>query len=676
MKHTITSKNMLRSSLLMAVTVLCTLFCLWLFTLYDNKYTLKAEIAQANTVLLPENGLRYLVDGWEIYPDSLLSPADFSAESLPLHYDTWAGEYANLSPFHEDGNPYGTATYRIKLKGQGMMSLYLQEPLCASRVFVNGQELGGTGNVEPEDYRPIVRDTVYSFSLNGEADLIIQLANYSHYYGGLWFPPAVGSPDAISRAAASRMIFYGLFLFASLTLSLFCVILWLENYRQRKSVEFYFGMLCFFFALRISYPFLRLWGVPLVRLFYALEDAAALLGIYYVIRIISLLFLTENFGHIKEAAFVISLGMCAVVVILPLVVLPLYPALTPFYGYLVSWYKVLAAAYVVLATLYGCLFSQPYTRLVLTVTTINGVCLLYNVLSIGRFEPIIGGWAEEYGAFSMVIAFAVMMVRHDRKISKENARLNEHLQEEVEEKTRQLRLLLSERGQLMAELGHDMKSPLTSISNMAQIIRLNDIMLDEGTRERIQNIEAQCNILTDRLHTISEFAEETGQPALMEPLSLNQFLSGFHHSNRPVIELTGPDFVCKLTSLPCKVKANRQKLSRALENLIFNAADFTPPEGRITLSLERDDSFAYIRVTDNGRGIPENIMHRIFDRSFTTRADNGGQGLGLAITRAIILEHGGEISVSSELGKGTEFVIQLPLKMQERAGIKSEEPGS
>lgn len=164
----------------------------------------------------------------------------------------------------------------------------------------------------------------------------------------------------------------------------------------------------------------------------------------------------------------------------------------------------------------------------------NGICLFYGVASIGRFEPLAGAWTEEYGAFCMVLAFAVLMVRRSRAMAAENIRL--HLQEEVREKTQYLQELLVERGQLISELGHDMKSPLTSLSNMAQIIRLNDIMLDQDTRRRMLQIEEQC-------------------------------------------------------------------------------------------------------------GISEENLPHIFRRSFTTRSDRGGQGLGLAITRDIILEHGGRTEV-------------------------------
>lgn len=93
---------------------------------------------------------------------------------------------------------------------------------------------------------------------------------------------------------------------------------------------------------------------------------------------------------------------------------------------------------------------------------------------------------------------------------------------------------------------------------------------------------------------------------------------------------------------------------------MYNAADFTPPDGKITLSLTADEDFAYITVSDTGCGIPEKNLPHIFRRSYTTRSDKGGQGLGLAITRAIVLEHAGQIEAVSREGEGTTFTICIP----------------
>lgn len=280
---------------------------------------------------------------------------------------------------------------------------------------------------------------------------------------------------------------------------------------------------------------------------------------------------------------------------------------------------------------------------------------------IGNFEPIIGGWPEEYGTFCMVIAFAVLILQRNRDMAAENVRLNFHLQEEVKEKTHHLHQLFTERNQLITKLGHDMKSPLTSLSNMAQIIRSNDIMLDENIREKMSYIENQCSLLSQRLQSIQELATETSTSIHKKPLELNRFLADFHYSSCPVIEMSGPDFLYEPSTQPLHIMADAEKLLRALENLVYNAADFTPSEGTITLSLKKEASSACITIADTGCGIAESELTNIFHRFYTTRNEEGGQGLGLAIPHAIITEHGGKIDVASEEGKGTTFTLRLPL---------------
>lgn len=665
MKQTILTKPAFWTILVTAVTIMFSLLVLLTVTRYDNKYITKAALTQDNLCIIPENGYYSLIDGWELYPDVLLFPDDFSSGTRS-YYSTWAGEYPNLALFHNDKNPYGISTWRLRLQGNGNVLLYLQEPLCAARIYADGiclGEIGGmpSGNGSPaEGYAPLIKDTAYSLFLDGETELIIQTANYSHYYGGIWYAPIIGDADSVSHLIASRMLIYGMLFFSSLTLSLFCIVLWRRKENGVKTSTFYFGLLSLSFALRICYPFLRLFGVPLVRTLYAIEDAAAISGIYFSVQISLLLFLPDGFKRLKKALRVLSLGACGIVVIVPLLVLPAIPGLVLWYGQFISWYKAVMAFFLISLTVYGGFMGLHHIKTVLAAAAANGIFLFYSVLTIGYYEPFAGAYLEEYGAFCMVIAFAVLMMRRNREMAEENEKLNLHLQEEVGEKTEYLRRLLMERGQLIAELGHDMKSPLTSLSNMAQIIRLNDIMLSEDTQRRMVQIEEQCNILSERLKSIQEIAAQASSPVRLEPLLLNTFLSDFYRNCCPIIELNGPNFLEEITLRPCYVMANREQLFRALENLLYNAADFTPPDGKITLSLTTDGTSACIAVSDTGCGIPEKDLPNIFHRSYTTRSEKGGQGLGLAITHAIVLEHQGRIEAVSKEGEGTTFSIILP----------------
>lgn len=654
----------LKSKIILTLSCVVILTAAFLNVLYhlDNKYTKKTELLQDGVCLVTETGISFLVDGWEFYPDRLLTAQDFADGSISEGpYITSLGDYPNLAPFHKNRNPYGVSTYRLRIRGCGLYSLYLQEPLCAVKILIDGEMCGENGTVSQEGYQPLVRDIICQFAVDGETELIIQTANYSHYYGGLYYPPAIGDAGSINRMLSVRIIFYSLLCFFSAALALFSTAVWLGRKGQRDTAAFYFGLLSLFFSLRVCYPFLRLLGVPLVRLLYALEDTAALAVLYCTVRIALLLFAPGLQKRMHTCICAVTMGMCGAGFVIPLLILPAFPAFTTWYGTLISWYKLFAALLLIGTALYGVLLKRPHAGFSLAAVTAYGVCLFASVFLINEFEPIRAGWPDEYGSFLLVLLFGVIMVRRSRQMAEDNLRLTEHLQEAVDEKTRHLTLLLQERSQLMAELGHDLKSPVTSLSNMVQIIRLNNILLDHDTQEKIQIMEERCNILADRIRSIQRLTTETSGLPKMHTLSLNHFLSEFHHNLHPVIEMSGSDFVCSLTQLPCRVLADPDKLQRALENLVLNAADFTPPDGSIKLTLERESSRACIRISDNGCGIDENAVSRVFDRFYTTRASQGGQGLGLSITKSIITEHRGEITVSSKIGVGTVFTIWLPL---------------
>jgi len=112
-------------------------------------------------------------------------------------------------------------------------------------------------------------------------------------------------------------------------------------------------------------------------------------------------------------------------------------------------------------------------------------------------------------------------------------------------------------------------------------------------------------------------------------------------------------------------KGNFQKLEQVVVNLILNAAQsMSGQKGKVQLnsSLSEDNNSVEVKVSDNGKGIDEEIISSIFDPFFTTKRNKGGTGLGLSISYGIIKEHGGEIAVSSKPGEGTEFRIIIPLK--------------
>jgi signal transduction histidine kinase len=132
----------------------------------------------------------------------------------------------------------------------------------------------------------------------------------------------------------------------------------------------------------------------------------------------------------------------------------------------------------------------------------------------------------------------------------------------------------------------------------------------------------------------------------------------------PQITTKGQQFEVSVPDQDLCVRADHEKLVQILLNLLGNAVKFTPAGGTISLSAEALDDVARFQVVDTGRGIPADKQRSIFEPFVQVRADpnkpNEGTGLGLAISRNLALGMGGDITVTSDIGKGSTFVLTLP----------------
>ena len=633
---------------------------------YDNKYNTNAQIFQDGTVVLPdvekENGTQseeviWLVNGWEICPDRIIYPGDLAEEWKP----TYIGQYFSFAGFHGDGSPYGVGTYRLKILGNGNYTMLIPEVFSACAVYVNGEQTASSGSVSP--YRPYIKDLVFSFEINGDAEILIQTANYSHYYSGVTYPPAIGSSEAVSRLITVRMLFYGLLVFTSLALALFAAVIWFGTRKGRASGEnFWLGILGLSFSLRLCYPFIHMLGISGGNPAYVLENTMASLGLFCIVRTVSLICLKK--GSLPERVLSgITGGFVLISLVFSLLMTKYLPGFVPVYGQILYWYKALIA--VAMTVLLICRFAKRKSGQILLLLTgllVYSLSLIFHALCLGNFEPAYTGWFEEWGAYILILFFAVRMALRNMEIIRENRRLNEHLQEEIEHKTESLSKLLEERRMLLSGFAHDLKTPITSITTFTRLVELDNTQLDEESRQYLDIIRRKTKEIQEQLNTLNEFTQVDSTPPAFEPLDLCLLLRDFYSGNKPDINVSGISFeLLPKDDQPVMIYGDRQKLVSVLQNLVFNAVSFTPEGGVVRLCLDREEDFAVLRVEDNGTGISEEDIPHIFDRLFTNRAGEENRGMGLFIVKSVITEHGGTIEVASTLGEGTVFTIRLPV---------------
>ncbi|MBH7618057.1 histidine kinase [Clostridioides difficile] len=664
--------NILKGTLIVLIVSLLAITGLNLLYKYDNKYTYKS-IRASNGILTIDNDtftkgkLVFLIDDWEFYNHKIFKPNDFTEQDIKPEY-VFIGQYPDFSMRKGNQSPYGNATYRMRIKNEGkdkLLSLELPEIFSASEVWINGEMVSKLGDVGTEKYRPKIKNSVVSFIAKKNTEIIINVSNFSHYYSGLYYPPALGETKDISNMMFYRLLFYSIICFTTFAIAIFSLSVWFLS--NKSKIYLYFGCMCVFFAIHVSYPFVHLLGLPLVSFTYAVEDLSYFMVVLCIICINGSISKIEENKVYRFLILPLGITMSIISIVIPIILLPYDMYFVNIYGKLIDIYKYIVFIYILMSSLvsiYKKTCSEHISSYILvSVNTVFGISILFDAVTSNRFEPIFTGWQTEYCGFVIVILFSVMMINRNRIIIKENEKLTRNLEHEVEVRTNELTTLLNERKRFLADVAHDLKAPVSAIQAFIDLIKVGNIHVDEETRTYLYAINQKSNEVQNRVRSLQEFTSQDKSIGISEKICLNNFIKEIYENNLPDTQACGVNFETYVLEKKIYAKINKEMLTRAFENLIYNALTFTPFDGKIILSMDKEDGFAIIKISDNGKGIPPENIPKVFDRFFTARDNNEpkGQGLGLYIVKSIIREHGGEIFVDSELGKGTVFTIKLSL---------------
>ena len=229
----------------------------------------------------------------------------------------------------------------------------------------------------------------------------------------------------------------------------------------------------------------------------------------------------------------------------------------------------------------------------------------------------------------------------------------------LERRTRQAERL-AEIGSLTGGLAHEIKNPLSTVQLNLQLLA-EDVTPDNPAHSRISNRLGVVQRETSRLRDILEdFLRYAGRLELdRKPVELNQLLEELVDFFAPQAQASRVQIRLKRSASPVMANVDPKLIKQALLNLMLNGVQAMPGGGELILSMAMRDDRAILDVIDTGSGIPEDVLPKIFQAYYTTK--RGGTGIGLAMTKRIVEEHGGSIQVRSDPGKGTDFTIELPV---------------
>jgi PAS domain S-box-containing protein len=214
-------------------------------------------------------------------------------------------------------------------------------------------------------------------------------------------------------------------------------------------------------------------------------------------------------------------------------------------------------------------------------------------------------------------------------------------------------------GKLSACIAHEFNNPICGIQNVIEGIHKN-ASLDDDYKSLVAMALSECTRLKNLIANLQSYNRPSTEKK--EPVDLNSLIdeiiplvnTGFK-KNHVGIQKEYSEDIPRLSLAPDQIK-------QVILNLLINAKDAVAGTGGfVSIRTEKDNQKLKMHFQDNGKGIAPDILDSIFDPFFTTKQESKGTGLGLSISDAIIRGHGGKITVSSKLGKGSTFTVMLPI---------------
>lgn len=241
-----------------------------------------------------------------------------------------------------------------------------------------------------------------------------------------------------------------------------------------------------------------------------------------------------------------------------------------------------------------------------------------------------------------------------------------HIVDAFNDMLKRMRALDESRQEFVANVSHELKTPMTSLKVLADSLLVQEDIPAELYREFMQDmvseIDRENQIINDLLALVK--MDKTAQKLNIVPLNINELAELILKRLRPLARKRDVELIYE-SNRAIIAEVDEVKISLIMTNLVENAIKYNKEHGAVRVVLDADHQYFTFEVTDTGLGIPEESMPHIYERFYRVDKSHsreiGGTGLGLAITKNAVLLHKGSITLTSTLGEGTTFLVKIPL---------------
>jgi signal transduction histidine kinase len=286
-------------------------------------------------------------------------------------------------------------------------------------------------------------------------------------------------------------------------------------------------------------------------------------------------------------------------------------------------------------------------------------------------EYIDGSSVIRFSSFALLLLTCTLALVSIIRREKINAKLlsklkstNRQLNDEVQMRTSQLTEAIKAKDHFMGVAAHDLKAPLSGIEGLVELIKMENKNMSPTETEYLGHIKYSCKKMQRLIIDILDVNRIEQGKAMMiwQKVSIMSILEQIQFGFVPQAAKKNIDF--QIEAIDAVMETDPDGLSRILENLVSNAVKFSPAMKKVSLSVRSENHQLKFKVSDEGPGIPQDEQPRLFNKfqRLSNRPTNSeiSTGLGLSIVKELVTQLGGEITFTSEVGKGSTFIVSLP----------------